>query len=112
MFASLNSFLTGGKTPIGQQAYTTPGTYSWTCPDGVFFVSVVCVGGGAGGGGYSSGNSGGGALGYKNNISVNIHTTTLRRFEDVFKDPAYIHPRMTRIIRDNKQIKFRCIVIK
>ena len=32
----------------GQQAYTTPGTYSWTCPSGVTSVSVVCVGGGGG----------------------------------------------------------------
>lgn len=55
--------------PAGQQAYTTAGTYSWTCPAGVTSVSVVCVGGGGGnaGGGASAG---GGGLGYKNNISV------------------------------------------
>ena len=47
----------------GQQAYTTPGTYSWVAPSGVTSVSVVAVGGGGGGGG-------GGALAYKNNISV------------------------------------------
>ena len=34
----------------GQQAYTTPGTYSWTAPPGVTSVSVVAVGGGGGGG--------------------------------------------------------------
>ena len=52
--------LDGGNTksfvdlPVqGQQAYTTPGTYSWTCPAGVYSVSAVCVGGGGGGaGGY------------------------------------------------------------
>ena len=62
------------QPPIpGQQAFTTPGTFSWTAPDGVTLVSVVCVGGGGGG---SSSNGGGGAggggggLGWKNNISV------------------------------------------
>jgi len=47
--------------PPGQQAYTTPGTYSWVCPSGVNKVSVVAIGGAwwAGGG-----------LGYKNNYSV------------------------------------------
>ena len=62
--------------PVGQQAYTTPGTYSWVCPESVFSVSVVCVGGGGVGAferDYTSGNeaSGGGAgLGWKNNILV------------------------------------------
>ena len=51
----------------GQQAYTTPGTYSWTAPAGITSVSVVCVGAG-GGTSYSGG--GGGGLGWKNNISV------------------------------------------
>lgn len=57
--------------PSGQQVYTSPGTYSWICPENVFSVSVVCVG--AGGGGYDSwaGACGsGGGLGWKNNISV------------------------------------------
>ena len=64
------------KLPVqGQQAYTTPGTYSWTVPSGVTSVSVVCVGGGAGGqtGGGSfnyGGGGGGGALAYTNNYSV------------------------------------------
>ena len=35
----------------GQQAYTTPGTHSWTCPAGVYSVSAVVVGGGGGGAG-------------------------------------------------------------
>jgi hypothetical protein len=57
--------------PKGQQAYTTPGTYSWVAPDGVTSVCVVCVGaGGSGGFQWSSGGGGGGGLGYKNNISV------------------------------------------
>jgi hypothetical protein len=71
MFAALNSFLTGGVSPVGQQAYTSAGTYSWTCPSGVTSVSVVCVGGGGYGDyGYSPNAGGGGGLAYKNNISV------------------------------------------
>lgn len=57
----------GGKryiAPSGQQAYTSQGMYSWTCPLGVYNVSVVCVGAGGGGGG------GGGGLGWRNNIQV------------------------------------------
>lgn len=46
---------------VGQQAYTTAGTYSWVAPAGVTSVSVVAVGSAAGPGG---------GLGYKNNISV------------------------------------------
>ena len=67
MFAAINTLLSGGLS-IGQQAYTTAGTYSWTCPVGVASVSVVCVGGGG-----SPANSddqpggGGGALAYTNN---------------------------------------------
>jgi len=34
--------------PPGEQQYTTAGTYTWTVPDGVTSVSVVCIGGGAG----------------------------------------------------------------
>jgi len=57
----------------GQQAYTTPGTYSWTCPDNVTSVCVVAVGGGAGGCFQTTGRAqagGGGGLGWKNNITV------------------------------------------
>ena len=52
--------------------YTTPGSYSWTCPTGVTSVSVVAVGGGGVGNDASNGGGagGGGGLGYKNNISV------------------------------------------
>lgn len=62
---------------VGQQAYTTPGTYSWVAPAGVTKVSVVVVGGGGGGGSYCGtwpasglGGGGGGALAYTNNYSV------------------------------------------
>lgn len=64
-FPSLNvgkgSDIGGGST-----SYTTGGTYSWTCPAGVFSVCVVCVGAG---GSHRSG-PGGGGLGWKNNIPV------------------------------------------
>jgi hypothetical protein len=61
-------------SPIGQVAYTTAGTYSWTAPAGVKRVSVVAVGGGGGGDqppiyGPSAGGGGGG-LGWKNSIAV------------------------------------------
>ena len=49
---SVSRQLLMGGTPLtqsGQQAYTTPGTYTWTVPVGVTSVSVVCVGGGASG---------------------------------------------------------------
>jgi len=61
---------------VGQQAYTTPGTYTWTAPAGVTSVSVVCVGGGGGcyfnqmSGYYYIVGGGGGALAYTNNFSV------------------------------------------
>ena len=74
--------MSGGGTSMwpppsaGQQEYTTPGTYSWTCPQYVTSVCVVCVGGGGSGqyrSNYSStllAGGGGGGLGYKNNIPV------------------------------------------
>jgi hypothetical protein len=60
--------------PIGQAEFTSFGTYTWVCPEGVYSVSAVCVG--AGGTGASSQFSypayagGGAGLGYKNNIPV------------------------------------------
>ncbi len=66
----------------GQQAYTTPGTYTWVAPTGVTRVSFVVVGGGAGSSTtfcvclcpnyrtYGSGGGGGGALAYRNCVSV------------------------------------------
>ena len=56
---------------IGQVAYTTPGTFTWTCPLNVHSVCVVCVGpGGIGDGTIDYRSGGGGGLGYKNNIAV------------------------------------------
>lgn len=64
-----------GPAPFGEQLYTTPGTYSWIVPAGVFSVSVVCVGGGGYGGKQDAnstvGDGGrGGSLSYRNNITV------------------------------------------
>lgn len=67
------------SAPASGVLFTTVGSHSWTAPDGVTSVSVVCIGGGGGGGGTlgwtgqnpsGGGGGGGGGLGYKNNISV------------------------------------------
>jgi hypothetical protein len=59
-------------TTTGQTAYTSSGTYSWTCPAGVYYVNVLAIGGGGNGGGGSAGGSGGGGggLGWINNYAV------------------------------------------
>ena len=64
--------ITNISVPYGDVEFTTPGTYSWTVPNNVTQVSVLCIGGGgAGNGDGSLGGGGGGAgLGWKNNISV------------------------------------------
>ena len=60
----------------GEWVKTTPGTYYWTCPEGVSSISIVCVGGG-GGGDYRAFSSfsttrggGGGGLAWTNNVAV------------------------------------------
>ena len=59
------------KAEPGESVYTNPGTFTWTCPQGVKSVCVVCVGGG-GAGGHDEGQLGGfgAGLGWKNNIPV------------------------------------------
>lgn len=61
----------------GQDAYTTPGSYSWVAPSFVPEVCVVAVGGGGGGTVSTSGGcgGGGGGLGWKNNIPVAVGTS-------------------------------------
>ena len=49
-------FSGGNVIPDGSMAFT--GTQSWTVPDDVTLISILCIGGGAGGGG-------GGAGGYR-----------------------------------------------
>jgi hypothetical protein len=64
-----------GSILIGDQLFTTPGTYEWLCPLGINSVSVVCIGAGGSGGGVNpttraGAGGGGGGLGWKNNIPV------------------------------------------
>jgi hypothetical protein len=55
----------------GQALFTTPGTFSWTVPEGVFKISAVAVGsGGAGYYAWANGGGTGGGLAYANNILV------------------------------------------
>lgn len=64
----------------GQQAWTTPGVYIFTVPDGVEYISGAMVGSGGGGAGgrtwaggnqyYGGGGGGGGGLAYFNNYPV------------------------------------------
>jgi hypothetical protein len=63
--------------PYSESTYTTPGTYSWVAPEGIFFVSAVCLGGGGAGGIDPAGNfndyvhgGGGAGLGWHNSVSV------------------------------------------
>lgn len=63
----------------GQVEFTEPGTYSWTAPAGINYVSVVAIGGGGAGmisrtdslgNEHSSSGGSGGGLGWKNFIPV------------------------------------------
>ncbi len=57
--------------PAGNQEYVSSGNYTWTVPDAVVMVHVVCVGAGGGAGCSNSGQGGGGgALVYRNDIPV------------------------------------------
>ena len=71
---SLRNFYGTNAVVIGQQAYTSAGTYTWVAPSGVTSVSVVAVGGGGWPRRYCCGGvmkgGGGGGLGYKNNYTV------------------------------------------
>lgn len=80
-YSTGTSFTTG--LPIGQQAFTSQGTYSWTAPASVTSVSVVVVGGGGSGAkSHDAQGGGGGALAYKNNISVTPGTSYTVRVGD------------------------------
>ena len=69
---------TATPVPItGQQVFTSAtGEFTWTVPNFVYYISVLCIGGGAGGGSgdngtlHDGGGGGGGALAYANTISV------------------------------------------
>ena len=54
----------------GGNTYTTPGTYTWICPEGVTSISVEAWGGGAGGDNSIDRGGGGGA--YAGNTSLTV----------------------------------------
>lgn len=61
--------------PVGQQAYTSSGTFTFVVPAGVTSISAVCVGGGGGGGNDTDdtepgSGGGGGGLAYQASIAV------------------------------------------
>ena len=60
----------GTTTDVGQEAFTSSGTFTWTCPDNVYDVCVVCVGGGGGSTQDEQGAGGGAGLGWANGIPV------------------------------------------
>lgn len=61
----------GFTFPPGQQAFTSPGTFTWTAPPSVNAVSVVAVGGGgAGQNNWANPGGAGAGLGWRNNIAV------------------------------------------
>src|SRR5210317_1967574 len=70
----------GNYVPVGEQLYTSAGTYTFTVPDGVYSVSIICIGAGAGGGNNDLDTNGGGAggaggLSYRNDYSVTPSST-------------------------------------
>jgi hypothetical protein len=78
----------GGGAPFGEARFTNTialsgsdssvheQTYTWTVPDGVKSISVLCIGSGGSGAGYTGrGAAAGGALVYGNNIAVSSGQT-------------------------------------
>jgi hypothetical protein len=74
--SSTSSSVTPLAPPPGQQAYTTPGTYTWIAPAGITSVSAVAVGAGSGPGISAStatakrGGGGGGGLSWSASLAV------------------------------------------
>ena len=54
--------------------YSTPGTYTWTCPSGVTTVDILVVAGGGGGGGNLSGGGGAGGVVFQTSATVSPGT--------------------------------------
>lgn len=74
----LRKIIFGGEyiAPPGQVVITATGSGTWTVPDGVNSVCVVCVGPGATRGSADyTGGGGGGGLGWKNDIPVTSGTS-------------------------------------
>lgn len=70
---STNGVSTVPPSTVSQQAFTTPGSFTWTCPAGVTSVCVVAVG--PGGKRTTRAGCPGGGLGWKNNIPVTPGST-------------------------------------
>lgn len=60
-----------GTITQNSTTYTTPGTYSWTAPTGIYIVKVSMVAGGAQGGAQSPG-TGGGSGAWIEDINMNV----------------------------------------
>lgn len=72
---------TSGKPPYKKIEWTTPGTYTFTVPQGVTKIRVTMSGGGGSGGGYLTsvmkrGGGGGGAGGYIKNYVMNVDSNS------------------------------------
>ena len=62
---------------MGQtDTYSTAGTYSWTCPEGVISITVECWGAGGAGGGQNQNSDGGGGGGGGAYARLNSYTVT------------------------------------
>jgi len=100
--SSASNQVTTAAPPVGQQAFTTAGSFSWVAPADVSSVAIVAVGrGGTGGGtalanccnGYGGGGGGGGGLGYKNNRAVtpgNSYTVVVGGTDSYFCSPSVV----------------------
>lgn len=74
LFAPLNDYNT-------EHTLTTPATYTWTCPDGVYQALITAYGsGGAGGLGTADGGGGGGGAGAGANFILKTVPTTVYTF--------------------------------
>jgi len=58
-------------------AFTSPGTYTWSPPSGVTTVNILIVAGGGSGGGRLGGGGGGGGVIYEQNVSVSQQSYTV-----------------------------------
>lgn len=87
---SMGNFRGAARNVVGQTEYTTPGTYSWTCPADVTSVCVVIVGWGqpayGNGSGSGQGNAGG-SVAWGNNIPVTPGNTYTVKVASTYADP-------------------------
>ena len=71
------AMLSSGKPPYHKDSYTSPGTYTWTCPAGVTTARVTVAGGGSGGylGVMGQKDAGGSGALVTNTVSVSPNST-------------------------------------